>query len=111
MSDSGNFDSVLELLAKASPRAIPECMMMMIPEAWQDNVHLSDTKRAFYEYNSCIIEPWVSVELLFLFSFLNSFLFSISSLSTPSLCSVLLLYRFFLSRSQIIGWTSDDCLY
>jgi glutamate synthase domain-containing protein 1 len=72
MSDSGNFDSVLELLAKASPRAIPECMMMMIPEAWQDNVHLSDTKRAFYEYNSCIIEPWVSVELLFLFSFLFS---------------------------------------
>eukprot|EP00981_Chlorochromonas_danica_P010245 scaffold3058_cov165-Ochromonas_danica.AAC.36 len=58
MSDSGNFDSVLELLAKASPRMLPECIMMMIPEAWQDNLHLSDSKRAFYEYNSCVMEPW-----------------------------------------------------
>lgn len=58
MSDSGNFDSVLELLAKGSHRSLPECMMMMIPEAWQDNDHLSDAKRAFYEYNSCLMEPW-----------------------------------------------------
>lgn len=58
MSDSGNFDSVLELLAKGSERMLPECMMMMIPEAWQDNLSLSETKRAFYEYNSCIMEPW-----------------------------------------------------
>jgi glutamate synthase (NADPH/NADH) len=57
-SDSGNFDSVLELLAKASPREIPECMMMMIPEAWQQNPHLSATKKAFYQYNSCVLEPW-----------------------------------------------------
>eukprot|EP01035_Chromulina_nebulosa_P019726 gene19726-25654_t len=58
MSDSGNFDSVLELLAKGSKRSLPECMMMMIPEAWQDNTELSDSKRAFYEYNSCLMEPW-----------------------------------------------------
>lgn len=58
MSDSGNFDAVLELLAKGSKRSIPECIMMMIPEAWQDNIHLSDTKRAFYEYNACLMEPW-----------------------------------------------------
>jgi glutamate synthase domain-containing protein 1 len=32
MSDSGNFDGVLELLAKGSNRSIPECVMMMIPE-------------------------------------------------------------------------------
>jgi len=32
--------------------------MMMIPEAWQDNDALSDTKKAFYEYNSCVMEPW-----------------------------------------------------
>ena len=31
---------------------------MMIPEAWQDNIHLSESKRAFYEYNSCLMEPW-----------------------------------------------------
>ena len=58
MSDSGNFDSVLELIAKGSDRSLPECMMMMIPEAWQDNDNLSETKKAFYEYNSCIMEPW-----------------------------------------------------
>jgi hypothetical protein len=32
--------------------------MMMIPEAWQDNDNLSDSKKAFYEYNSCVMEPW-----------------------------------------------------
>lgn len=32
--------------------------MTMVPEAWQDNGFLSDTKAAFYEYNSCIMEPW-----------------------------------------------------
>lgn len=58
MSDSGNFDSVLELMAKASERSLPEAVMMMIPEAWQDNPNLSETKKAFYEYNSCLMEPW-----------------------------------------------------
>jgi glutamate synthase domain-containing protein 1 len=58
MSDSGNFDSVLELLTKASNRSLPESVMMMIPEAWQDNDNLSDSKKAFYEYNSCVMEPW-----------------------------------------------------
>lgn len=58
MSDSGNFDSVLELITKASDRTLPEAMMMMIPEAWQDNENLSETKKAFYEYNSCVMEPW-----------------------------------------------------
>lgn len=58
MSDSGNFDSVLELLTKGSNRTLPEAVMMMIPEAWQDNDSLSDAKKAFYEYNSCVMEPW-----------------------------------------------------
>ena len=58
MSDSGNFDSVLELITKASNRSLPEAVMMMIPEAWQDNDNLSETKKAFYEYNSCVMEPW-----------------------------------------------------
>jgi glutamate synthase domain-containing protein 1 len=58
MSDSGNFDSVLELITKASDRTLPEAVMMMIPEAWQDNDNLSESKKAFYEYNSCVMEPW-----------------------------------------------------
>ena len=52
-----HFDSVLELLTKGSDRSLPEAVMMMIPEAWQDNDNLSDTKKAFYEYNSCVMEP------------------------------------------------------
>jgi glutamate synthase domain-containing protein 1 len=51
MSDSGNFDAVLELMSKGSNRTLPECVMMMIPEAWQDNTNLSETKRSFYKYN------------------------------------------------------------
>ena len=58
MSDSGNFDSVIELMSKGTDRILPECAMMMIPEAWQDNDNLSDAKKAFYEYNSAIMEPW-----------------------------------------------------
>lgn len=58
MSDSGNFDSVLELITKGSNRSLPEAVMMMIPEAWQDNDNLSESKKSFYEYNSCVMEPW-----------------------------------------------------
>ena len=32
--------------------------MAMVPEAWQDNAFLSSAKAAFYEYNSCSMEPW-----------------------------------------------------
>jgi len=57
-SDSGNLDAVLELLIKASDRSLPEAVMMMLPEAWQHDNRLDDEKRAFYEYNSNIMEPW-----------------------------------------------------
>ncbi|KAJ8613526.1 hypothetical protein CTAYLR_002224 [Chrysophaeum taylorii] len=58
MSDSGNFDGVMQLLTQASNRSLPEAAMMMVPEAWQDNDMLTPTKKAFYEYNSCLMEPW-----------------------------------------------------
>ena len=32
--------------------------MMMIPEAWQKHDTMSENKRAFYEYHSCLMEPW-----------------------------------------------------
>ena len=32
--------------------------MMMIPEAWQKNELMPENKRAFYEYHSCLMEPW-----------------------------------------------------
>ena len=56
-SDSGNFDNVLEFLLM-SGRTLPEAMLMMIPEAWQQHAQMSPEKRAFYEYNACLLEPW-----------------------------------------------------
>jgi len=56
-SDSGNFDNCLELLVQAG-RSLPEAVMMMIPEAWQNHHAMSEAKRAFYEYHSALMEPW-----------------------------------------------------
>ena len=39
-------------------RSLPEAMMIMVPEAWEKHQTMSDNKKAFYEYNSCIMEPW-----------------------------------------------------
>ncbi len=56
-SDSGNFDNVLEFMLM-NGRTLQEAIMLMIPEAWQNDANMSDEKRAFYEYNSTIMEPW-----------------------------------------------------
>lgn len=56
-SDSATMDLVLELLLMTE-RTLPEVMMMMVPEAWEKHNDMSDEKKAFYEYNSCIMEPW-----------------------------------------------------
>ncbi|MCS5662690.1 MAG: glutamate synthase large subunit [Flavobacteriales bacterium] len=56
-SDSSSMDMVVELLAMTG-RSLPEVMMMMVPEAWEKHTTMSPEKRAFYEYNSCIMEPW-----------------------------------------------------
>ncbi|MDC0237659.1 glutamate synthase large subunit [Gammaproteobacteria bacterium] len=56
-SDSGTFDNVLEFL-RLTGRTLQESVLMMIPEAWQQHTDMSPEKRAFYEYNSCLLEPW-----------------------------------------------------
>ncbi len=56
-SDSGTFDNVLEFLLMTG-RTLQEAVMMMIPEAWQNHESMPDDKRAFYEYHSCLMEPW-----------------------------------------------------
>ncbi|XLS28546.1 glutamate synthase large subunit [Flavobacteriaceae bacterium M23B6Z8] len=56
-SDSASMDMVLELLLQTG-RSLPEVMMMMVPEAWEKHKSMSDGKKAFYEYNACIMEPW-----------------------------------------------------
>jgi glutamate synthase domain-containing protein 2/glutamate synthase domain-containing protein 1/glutamate synthase domain-containing protein 3 len=56
-SDSAMFDNALELL-EHSGRSLPHAVMMMIPEAWQNHESMSEEKREFYEYHSCLMEPW-----------------------------------------------------
>ncbi len=56
-SDSSIFDNTLELLVLAG-RSLPHAVMMMIPEPWTSDDSLSAEKRAFYEYHSCLMEPW-----------------------------------------------------
>ena len=56
-SDSGMFDNCLEMLV-LSGRSLPHAMMMMIPEPWANHESMSDEKKAFYEYHSCLMEPW-----------------------------------------------------
>ncbi|MGN6133485.1 MAG: glutamate synthase large subunit [Aureliella sp.] len=56
-SDSGSFDNVLEFLLM-NGRTLQEAVMMMVPEAWQKHETMPEEKRAFYEYFSCMMEPW-----------------------------------------------------
>ena len=56
-SDSAMFDNCLELLVLAG-RSLPHAMMMMIPEPWTKHESMSAEKKAFYEYHSCLMEPW-----------------------------------------------------
>ena len=57
LSDSANFDNVLEFLT-LSGMSIPHALMMMIPEAWQHDEAMPDYKKAFYEYSKALMEPW-----------------------------------------------------
>jgi len=56
-SDTATFDNVLEMLVLCG-RTLPHAMMMMIPEAWSNHQEMPAHKRAFYEYHSCLMEPW-----------------------------------------------------
>jgi len=57
LSDSANFDNVLEFLV-LSGRSLPTALMMMIPEAWEEDELMEDYKKAFYEYHKTLMEPW-----------------------------------------------------
>ncbi len=56
-SDSAMFDNCLEMLVMTG-RPLPHAVMMMIPEPWENHESMSPEKRAFYEYHSCLMEPW-----------------------------------------------------
>ncbi|MDR0944798.1 MAG: glutamate synthase large subunit [Bifidobacteriaceae bacterium] len=56
-SDSASFNSVLELLSLAG-RSMPHAVLMMVPEAWENNHEMDASVRDFYEYHSCVAEAW-----------------------------------------------------
>jgi glutamate synthase (NADPH/NADH) large chain len=56
-SDSASLDEVVELLTLAG-RSLPHAIMMMVPEAWENQVDMDESVRAFYEYHSMLMEPW-----------------------------------------------------
>ena len=57
VSDSASFDEVVELLSLGG-RSLPHAVMMMVPEAWENQPDLDPDLRAFYEYHSGLMEPW-----------------------------------------------------
>src|SRR5690606_17155702 len=56
-SDSATLDNCLQFLA-VNGREMAHAMLMLIPEAWQNNQLMNPDLRAFYEYHACMMEPW-----------------------------------------------------
>ncbi|MDR3119741.1 MAG: glutamate synthase subunit alpha, partial [Clostridiales bacterium] len=56
-SDSAMLDDFVNLLIHAG-YSMPEAMMLAIPEPWENADSMDPKKRAFYEYTSCLSEPW-----------------------------------------------------
>jgi glutamate synthase (ferredoxin) len=57
-SDSASMDMVIELLLMTG-RSLPEAMMMWLFLKLGKSIKpCLTTKKAFYEFNSCIMEPW-----------------------------------------------------
>ena len=56
-SDTACFDNALEFLVQGG-YSLAHAMMMMVPEAWAGNPLMDEERRAFYEYNAALMEPW-----------------------------------------------------
>ncbi len=56
-SDTACFDNALEFLTRGG-YSLAHAVMMMIPEAWAGNPLMDEDRRAFYEYNAALMEPW-----------------------------------------------------
>jgi len=57
-SDSAKLDAAVELLVLGG-RSLAHALTMLVPPAWTDPGTVTDPGvRAFYEYSSCLAEPW-----------------------------------------------------
>ena len=57
MSDSASLDNVLEFFVM-SGMSLPRALSMLIPESFNDKNPISPELKAFYEYNSILMEAW-----------------------------------------------------
>jgi glutamate synthase (NADPH) large chain len=57
VSDSASFDACLELLHLGG-RSLPHAVLMMIPEPWENNLHMDRDRRDFYRFHASLMEPW-----------------------------------------------------
>src|SRR2546428_4981012 len=56
-SDSATLDNAMQFLC-VNGRSLPHAVLMLIPEAWQNNALMEPELKAFYEYHACLMEPW-----------------------------------------------------
>ncbi|BBZ08060.1 glutamate synthase [Mycolicibacterium doricum] len=56
-SDSASLDEVLELLHLGG-RSLPHAVLMMIPEAWENDASMGADERAFWQFHASLMEPW-----------------------------------------------------
>jgi glutamate synthase (NADPH) large chain len=56
-SDAASFDEVLELLCLAG-RSLPHAVLMMIPEAWENDTSMEPPRRDFYQFHASLMEAW-----------------------------------------------------
>ena len=56
-SDSANLDALVEMLV-LDGRPLEQVMMMLVPEAWQNNDFMDKDRKAFYKYFASLMEPW-----------------------------------------------------
>ncbi|HWN99575.1 MAG TPA: glutamate synthase large subunit [Blastocatellia bacterium] len=56
-SDSSSLDKALDMLV-TNGLDVSQAMMTLIPEAYENSVETDSRLRAFYEYSSCLMEPW-----------------------------------------------------
>jgi len=56
-SDSAMLDNTLEFLVM-SGMELPHAVMITIPEPWENNKTMSQSKKDFYQYYATMMEPW-----------------------------------------------------
>ena len=56
-SDSARLDNTLEFLVM-SGMELPLAVMITIPEPWENNRYMSQSKKDFYQYYATMMEPW-----------------------------------------------------